>query len=330
MKRVSSCFVFVLFAFFALGSTTGWAQDCPTYYEVNAYESVCIQICGFDPVAVGIIAPEPYDPGRPPVYIIQPGCSPATTNCSDPTCNPPSDYCFDALVTILNFGHPIGDSAAYWEVELYNYLCPNDTFCICFTFERMLPVELTAFAAIAGDGEVRLNWTTASEMENAQWVIDRSSTQNGPWTTIHEEPGQGTVSTETHYSYVDNAVQNGITYWYRLTDVSVAGVRRSHPAVSATPGSLSGEVPREFVLKQNFPNPFNPTTTFEFGLTKQGYTTLKIYDLLGREVATVVQGDMEPRWYQVTWNASNLASGVYLYTLNAPGFSATRKLLLMK
>ncbi|MFH1011649.1 MAG: T9SS type A sorting domain-containing protein [bacterium] len=327
MKRLATCFILCFLVCLTLGSHRSSAQECPDYYEVDVYESVCVMMCGFDYVAVGMIVP---DHSLPPVYVIQKGCSPADTPCEDPTCRAPSDYCFDALVDILHFGHLIGDTAAYWEVEIYNYLCPNDTFCLCFTFERVLPVELTAFAAIAGDEEVRLNWTTASEMENDRWIIDRATSENGPWITIHEEPGQGTINTVTHYGYNDRTVQNGMTYWYRLTDVSVLGARHSHPAVNATPGSLSDGVPSEFVLKQNFPNPFNPTTTFEFALPQEGFTTLKVFDLLGREVATVVEGQMEARWYQVTWNASNLASGVYLYTLNTSGFSGTRKLLLMK
>jgi len=327
MKRLAICSIVSFLLLLTLGSSRSFAQNCPDYYEIGVNESVCILICGFDYVAVGMIVP---DPSLPPVYVIQPGCSPADTPCEDPTCRPPSTYCFDALVDILHFGHLIGDTAAYWSVEIYNYLCPNDTFCICFTFERVLPVELTAFAAIAGDREVRLNWTTASEMENDRWIIDRSLSENGPWNTIHEEPGQGTVNTATHYSYIDGTVQNGITYWYRLTDVSMLGARHSHPVVNATPGSLFDGVPNEFVLRQNFPNPFNPTTTFEFALAEAGFTTLKVYDLLGREVATIVEGPMEARWYQVTWNASNIASGVYLYTLTSSGFSDTRKLLLMK
>lgn len=316
-----------LLAFVALGSSNVWAQPCPDYYEVNVYESACVLICGYDYVAVGLIVP---DPALAPVYVIQPGCSPTDTPCEDPNCDRPSDFCFGNLYHVLHYGHAIGDTAAYWEVEIYNYMCPNDTFCLCFTFERILPVELMAFSALAGDREVRLNWTTASEAENDHWIIDRATSSNGPWTVIHEEPGQGTVSTETHYSYMDRTVQNGTTYWYRLTDVSIMGARQSHSPISATPGSLSGEIPREFVLRQNFPNPFNPTTTIEFALPHAGFATLKIYDLLGREVASVVEGNLEARWYQVTWNAGNLASGVYLYTLAAPGFSDTRKLLLMK
>jgi len=329
MKKVSTYLIFALLAFVALGNSNVWAQPCPDYYEVNVYESVCVLICGFDYVAVGLIACGPYDPARPPVYVIQPGCDPNDTPC-DSNCRRPTDFCFGNLYHVLHYGHPIGPDSAYWEVEIYNYMCPNDTFCICFTFERMLPVELTAFSALAGDREVRLSWTTASEAENDHWIIERATSANGPWTAIHEEPGQGTVSTETHYSYMDRTVQNGAIYWYRLTDVSMMGARQSHSPISATPGSLSGEIPREFVLRQNFPNPFNPTTTFEFALPQAGFATLKIYDLLGREVASVVEGNLEARWYQVTWNAGNLPSGVYLYTLAAPNFSDTRKLLLMK
>jgi hypothetical protein len=84
-------------------------------------------------------------------------------------------------------------------------------------------------------------------------------------------------------------------------------------------------------LNQNYPNPFNPTTTISFTLAQDGFTTLKIYNVLGKEVATLVNGEMKAGVTNtVTFNASKLSSGVYFYQLDAGSFSETKKLMLLK
>ena len=89
-------------------------------------------------------------------------------------------------------------------------------------------------------------------------------------------------------------------------------------------------IPKEFALAQNYPNPFNPSTTIRFALPKRSSVKLKIYDLLGREVVTLVDEDLQPGEYQVEFDASSLASGVYIYRLEAEGFVQAKKLMLLK
>ena len=92
-------------------------------------------------------------------------------------------------------------------------------------------------------------------------------------------------------------------------------------------------VPTEYSLGQNYPNPFNPATAvnYQIPMTKsQVHTTLKIYNILGQEVATLLDGMQEPGYYTVTWDASEMASGVYFYRLTAGAFTATRNMVLMK
>jgi hypothetical protein len=88
--------------------------------------------------------------------------------------------------------------------------------------------------------------------------------------------------------------------------------------------------PTNFTLKQNYPNPFNPSTTIEFSIPKESFVTLKVYDLLGREVASLVNKELQAGSYKTQFDASNLASSVYLYQLNENGFVQTKKLMLMK
>jgi hypothetical protein len=100
---------------------------------------------------------------------------------------------------------------------------------------------------------------------------------------------------------------------------------------------VSELIPDQFVLAQNSPNPINPTTTLKYQIPAIGgrksevrRVTLKLFDLLGRDVATLVHGEMTPGSYHVTWNGSSLASGVYFYRLQAGGFVQTKKLVLQK
>ena len=92
----------------------------------------------------------------------------------------------------------------------------------------------------------------------------------------------------------------------------------------------SGETPRQYALAQNFPNPFNPTTAIQFDLPRAGHVTLKVYNTLGEEVASLVGGDLPAGSFQAVWNASGMPSGTYFYRLISGDFSQIRKLVLMK
>jgi len=103
--------------------------------------------------------------------------------------------------------------------------------------------------------------------------------------------------------------------------------------VGPTPATLvksPAKLPGNFVLSQNYPNPFNPSTQIQFSVPKAGFVTLKVYDMLGREVATLVNGELSASSYSITWNAANVASGMYLYKLEAGKYSVTKKMVLMK
>uniref|UniRef100_A0A832G7L6 T9SS type A sorting domain-containing protein n=1 Tax=Ignavibacterium album TaxID=591197 RepID=A0A832G7L6_9BACT len=93
---------------------------------------------------------------------------------------------------------------------------------------------------------------------------------------------------------------------------------------------ISDLVPAAYQLEQNYPNPFNPTTTIRYSLPKEGLVTLKVYNILGQEVVTLVQQEQTAGTYEVKFAGSNLASGMYFYTLEANGVSLTRKMMLLK
>jgi len=113
----------------------------------------------------------------------------------------------------------------------------------------------------------------------------------------------------------------------------MARVRQRFCRISGLPTGIdeaAGEVPNEFALSQNYPNPFNPVTNFQFSIVNRQWTILKVYDLLGREVATLVNEVKQPGTYMVQWDAAGLASGVYFYRLQMGNFVDVKKLVLLR
>jgi hypothetical protein len=196
--------------------------------------------------------------------------------------------------------------------------------------EGPLPVELTSFVAIAGNCQVQLQWRTESETDNDHFVLYKRAAGTKNFDAITQIPGHGTVSIPQEYNYIDHSVLNGITYEYQISDVDINGRETRHNlTVSATP-SPDAMVVSEYALYQNYPNPFNPSTIICFNIKEAGKVSLKIYDLMGREVATLVNTEMSAGSHTVSWDATGLASGIYLYQLNAGDFKATKKLLFLK
>lgn len=185
-----------------------------------------------------------------------------------------------------------------------------------------LPVELNDFSAEAGDGLVTLNWSTGSESELDAFEVRR----NGELLT---SVAARNAETGSRYSFTDVAVRNDVTYDYELTVVTLAGERTVLAAESATP-HRGQTVITEFALYQNYPNPFNPTTTIAFDLVESGLVTLTVYNISGQAVATPVDGILSAGAHSITFDASTLSSGVYLYRLTAGSFTRTMKMFLMQ
>jgi hypothetical protein len=207
--------------------------------------------------------------------------------------------------------------------------------CVCiWRSDFILPVEMVAgsFRATAGNGRVSLNWATASEAGPNHFVVTRSETRDGVYQGVHTTDGQGTTPTRHDYSWTDTDVDNGQTYYYKLHVVDANGnhVYNENGAsviVTATPDV--SPMPTTYSLG-NYPNPFNSTTTFAFTLPEAGSVTLKIHDLLGREVATVLNSYKPAGAYEIHWSAAELPAGVYMYTLQSGSFKQTQKMLFLK
>lgn len=130
-------------------------------------------------------------------------------------------------------------------------------------------------------------------------------------------------------------LQNGQSYTWRVTTRDEWNTTPSAETFSfiykaAGPTGVRSEVPLEFELSQNYPNPFNPATKIDFSVPAAGLTTLKVYDMLGKEVATIVNEVLPEGFHFRTFNAANLASGVYVYKLQSGGFVQTRRMVVLR
>jgi hypothetical protein len=133
-------------------------------------------------------------------------------------------------------------------------------------------------------------------------------------------------------SYIDNDIESGGVYFYILGVTDRGGLTTmSNPIRVLTPVFVNGEnIVSEFSLKQNYPNPFNPATVIEFSIPTESKVGLKIYDLLGREIAELVNSELQPGLHKISFNGEKLSSGVYYYKLTAGEFSDIKKLILVK
>lgn len=191
-----------------------------------------------------------------------------------------------------------------------------------------LPVELTSFTISVKDDAVKLNWETATEVNNYGFEIERKvgGTQSSvsQYQKIGFVNGNGNSNSPKNYSFVDNNVLSG-KYSYRLKQIDNDGKFEYSNAVEIDLGT-----PQEYTLKQNYPNPFNPSTVISFSVPVTAPVTLKIYDVLGNEVATLVNEQKPSGVHEIEFNAAELTSGIYFYQLKSGAFTQSKKMLLIK
>jgi hypothetical protein len=197
----------------------------------------------------------------------------------------------------------------------------------------VVPVELLTFSSSVIDNDVTLNWITATETNNSGFQIERSEkleARSEAWINIDFVNGNGTTTETKSYSFNDENLSAG-RYQYRLKQIDFDGSFEYSNIVEA-------EIlpPAKFSLEQNYPNPFNPTTIIKYSIPDVGTglalsnVTLKVFDVLGNEVSTLVDEEKPAGSYQVEFNASELASGLYFYQLKCEGLTQTKKMILIK
>ncbi|MGH7598558.1 MAG: Ig-like domain-containing protein, partial [bacterium] len=196
-----------------------------------------------------------------------------------------------------------------------------------------VPVELSGLSAvlengIAGAKQVSLRWSTASETNHAGFNVLRSQSSAGRYEKLNRQliPPRH----DGQYIFVDDNVEAGGRYFYKLQDVDLQGNVTEHGPVA-----INVAAPQSYVLQQNYPNPFNPTTQIGYELPKAGQVSLIIYNSLGQEVRRLVDKQQAAGYHHVTWNGRDqsgkpVPSGIYHYRLQVGDFVATKRMLMAK
>lgn len=196
------------------------------------------------------------------------------------------------------------------------------------TSGTMIPVELTSFTASTMGNNVLLNWSTATEVNNKGFEVQRKLTGEN-FISVGFVEGKGTTTEVQDYMFSDSRLAVG-NYIYRLKQIDFDGTSKFSSEVEVEVG-----LPAEFSLAQNYPNPFNPTTTINFSLAQDASVTLRIFDILGQEVHSFISSEMKAGYHSQVFDASKLSSGIYFYQLSAKTnsgykYTDTKKMILSK
>jgi hypothetical protein len=222
-----------------------------------------------------------------------------------------------AIQYYITDGGPSGNNSNYIGIDLLQVRGTG-----------IIPVELKSFAANVNDANVTLNWATASETNNKGFEVERKSVGSS-FVQVGFISGKGTTTEAQSYSFADKNLQPG-KYIYRLKQIDFDGS-------SEYSNNVEVEViaPAVFELKQNYPNPFNPSTEIKFSLAVDSKVSMKVFNIVGEEVAELINSQLAAGSHNINFNASSLNSGVYFYRINAAGidgsnFSSVKKMILTK
>ena len=208
------------------------------------------------------------------------------------------------------------DTAAAYAVGTNAYVMRN--------YHVIVPVELASFSASINGTEVTLSWITATELNNLGFQIERRSAEE-EWLELGFVEGHGTTTESQIYSFVDKDLIPGI-YNYRIKQIDYDG--------SYTYYELQEEVdvaaPNNYDLSQNYPNPFNPSTKIKYSVPVEGFVNIAVYNVLGEKVVDLVNGVQKAGNYELTFDARNFASGMYIYRMESGNFVSIKKMMILK
>ena len=228
----------------------------------------------------------------------------------------------------------LGGSQTVRDIEISGirmWFIGSDGMIIRGYADPSIPVELASFTASVSGSNVSLNWMTASEINNAGFDVERASLNpskggtSGQWEKIGFVEGKGTATGASSYSYVDKELASGV-YNYRIKQIDFDGTFKYYNLAE----SVEIGTPDRFELAQNYPNPFNPSTTISYSVPQSGLVTLKVYNVIGQQVAELVNEVKQAGTHRVELDASSLPSGVYMYKLSSGNFVSTKKMVLIK
>lgn len=226
----------------------------------------------------------------------------------------------------------------------YRLYCTSSDSIIRFLADTLvtpwwIPAGILSFQATGQVESIHLTWQTEFETNNSFFKLYRSTNpMDSLWqylTRINSMAPSGNSVATLSYQYSDSLLQPNVTYFYRLSAVTRNSNEYTFPGVTnatALANEVSGTnaIPHFFRIVSLFPNPFNSSTTISYTIPKSGEVSLKLYDLNGREVSTLVNFTQNPGTYTVKIDGSNLASGTYFVRLQSGEFTQTRKIVLLR
>jgi len=203
-----------------------------------------------------------------------------------------------------------------------------------------LPVELVSFSADLSENSVVLSWETATEVNNfgfnVECRIENGETElkdDGGWAIKGFVQGYGTTNSPKSYTFTDNDLMQNNKVSYRLKQIDNDGTFSYSKVVNvdlSTITNVDDKINYTFALEQNYPNPFNPTTTINFTLPQNNRVSLRVYNIIGEEIAELINKEIAAGKHQIKFDAGELTSGIYIYKLNAGKYSSIKKMMLVK
>jgi hypothetical protein len=217
---------------------------------------------------------------------------------------------------IWNIANSRNDNYPYFQWQYPDDPAPS--------YEGATPITLSSFSAKVEKGKLVITWETASETNNAAFIVYRNDE------ALARIEGAGTTSKSQKYTFVDDTVIPGVTYTYVLADVDYANKETKYEDQKLDITIPEKNTPMTFTLNANYPNPFNPSTSIDYTVAETQNINLSIFNMKGEKVTTLFDGERSAGHYSQTWNAVNVQSGVYLLRARSAGQVRTQKLLLLK
>jgi len=231
----------------------------------------------------------------------------------------------DNGTTWLNVGNLVDPTAYSQTLRGITSTTTHFSLWTIASEDAPLPVILSSFTGISSGQNINLQWTTESEINNSGFQVERTLKDLNNWTNIGFVKGYGTKNTPTNYSFLDRKLNTG-KYLYRIKQIDNNGNYEYHELNSV----IEILLPTKFSLSQNYPNPFNPVTKIDFSLPDDSKINLKIYDITGKEISTLINDFRQAGYYTVSFDASKLSSGIYFYRIEANGLRDIKKMVVVK
>jgi hypothetical protein len=221
--------------------------------------------------------------------------------------------------TLIDIG--VGANVCADTINIKGTYSGGGTICL-----GALPVTMLSFTAKNENNNVTLNWVTSIELNNSGFTVERRLIKEAlTWESLTFIRGSGTTTEPVNYVFMDKKLNTG-TYQYRLKQIDYNGNYEYH----SLNGDVTVKAPAIYSVGQNYPNPSNPSSKIDFQLPLEGKVTIKIFDVTGKEVATILNDYLSADFHTAVFNGTNFASGVYFYTLTAGDFVKTNKMILVK